>query len=152
MTSNGSERKDIEQKQTENALRESEERYRAVVNQSVDGIFLVDVESKQILDANTALQRLLGYSADELSQLELYDIVAHGKEEVDRNIQHILAEGGRFLGERSYRCKDGTRMDVEVSVNLIAYGGREAMCVVARDITGRKKAEEEKDRLEKPLP
>ena len=50
----------------EQAMRESEERYRALVEQSSDGIFLVDIETKRILEANPAYQRLLGYTGAEL--------------------------------------------------------------------------------------
>ena len=47
-------------------LEESEERYRAVVEQSAEGLYLVDGETRRILETNPALQRLLGYTADEL--------------------------------------------------------------------------------------
>ena len=58
-------------------LRESEERYRAVVEQAAEGILLVDVDSKRVLEANTAYQNLLGYSPEEVLRLSLYDLVPY---------------------------------------------------------------------------
>jgi PAS domain S-box-containing protein len=131
-----------ERKRAEEALRRSEGLYRTVVEQAAENIFIVDVETKLILEANTALQRSLGYSAEELKQMTIYDIVAHDRESIERNVERILAEGLRFLGERRYRRKDGDFVYVEASASAIPYGNGEAMCVVAHDVTERKRAEE----------
>lgn len=61
-------------------LRESEERYRAVVEQAGEGILLVDVDSKRVLEANAAYQNLLGYSPEEILRLSLYDLVPYPRE------------------------------------------------------------------------
>lgn len=131
-----------ERKRDETALRESEERYRAVVEQSSEGIYLVDPETKRVLDANPAFGRLLGYGPDEIPRLTLYDFVAHDRKSVDENIRRILEEGTYSIGERQHRRKDGSIIDVEVGVNLISYGGREVLGCVAHDTTKRKRAEE----------
>ncbi|MGH3089808.1 MAG: PAS domain S-box protein [Rubrobacteraceae bacterium] len=128
-------------KEAEEALKQSEAIYRSVVENAAENIFVVDVESKRILEANEALEKSLGYSAEELRAMTLYDLVAHEKEDVDRNVERILAAGSLRLSERFYRRKDGTFATVEVGVSIIPYGGREAMCVVAHDITERKRAE-----------
>ena len=130
-----------ERKRAEEALRRSEGLYRTVVEQAAENIFIVDVETKLILEANTALRRSLGYSGEELKEMTLYDIVAHDRESIDHNVERILAEGTRFLGERCYRRKDGDFVYVEASASSISYGDGEAMCVVAHDVTQRKKAE-----------
>src|SRR5829696_2577492 len=134
-----------EQKRVEAALRQSEELYRTVVEQAAENIFLVDMETKRVLEANAALRRSLGYAPEELKDLTLYDIVAHDRQSVDQNTQRILEEGQRYLGERRYRRKDGSLVDVEVSASEIYYDGGEAMSIVAHDITERKKAEEALD-------
>jgi PAS domain S-box-containing protein len=131
-----------ERKEAEQRLRESEELYRSVVEQAAENIFLVDTETKRVIQANAALHRSLGYTLEELNQMTLYDIVAHDREDVDRNIRQILEERRRFVGERQYRRKDGSLIDVEVNAGAIFYGGLRALCVVAHDITERKKAEE----------
>ncbi|HWQ19813.1 MAG TPA: PAS domain S-box protein, partial [Methanotrichaceae archaeon] len=131
-----------ERKRAEDSLRESEERYRAVVEQSTDMVFLVNIEDKRLLDANAAFYRLLGYTQDQMPKLCLCDIVAHDNESIDANIQRVRRDSHHFIGLRKYRRRDGTLEDFEVNSNLITYSGREALCVVARDITERKLAEE----------
>jgi PAS domain S-box-containing protein len=130
-----------ERKRTEAALRQNEELYRTVVDQAAENIFLIDVETKRILEANDRLHRSLGYTTEEFRQLTLYDIVAHDRESVDRNIRRIMEGGRTFLGERKYQSKDGRLVNVEVSVNAISYKGREVMCIVAYDVTERKRTE-----------
>jgi PAS domain-containing protein len=66
-----------ERRRGEEALRESEARYRSVIEQAAENIFLVDVKTKRVLEANAALQSSLGYTAEELRRLTLYDIVDH---------------------------------------------------------------------------
>lgn len=135
--------RDITERVTaEQAMRESEERYRALVEQSSDGIILVDPETKQILEANPAYQRLLGYSAAELAGLTLYDITTSDQENIDFSIQSVLTKGHHFIGERQHRRKDASMVNVEVSVNLISYSGKKVLCAVVRDITERKQAEQ----------
>jgi PAS domain S-box-containing protein len=98
-------------------------------------IFVVDPKSKRILEANAALQRSLGYGLEEVKDMTLYDIVAHDRESIDENTEHIMAEGHYFIGERYYRRKDGALVDVEVSVYTVPYEGRDAMAIVAHDVT-----------------
>ena len=129
-------------KKAEERLKESEELYRNVVEQASENIFLIDPCTKHILQANASFHHSLGYQADELRRLTLYDIVAHDPETIDRNVQFVLDQGRHFIGERRYRRKDGSLIDVEVSAGAIAYGGRPALCVVAHDVTQRKMAEE----------
>jgi PAS domain S-box-containing protein len=130
-----------ERKHQEDALRQSEALYRTVVEQAEENIFLVDAKSRRVLDANDALLRSLGYTDDELKEMTLYDIVAHSQESVDLNIGRIMVEGHRSLGERQYRRKDGSLADVEVNVSAVPYNGEKVMCVVAHDVTERKRAE-----------
>ncbi|MDQ3639389.1 MAG: PAS domain S-box protein, partial [Actinomycetota bacterium] len=128
-------------KRSEAALKQSEELYRAVVEQAAEGIYLVDPDTKLILESNPAFCRLLGRTGEELSGMTLYDVVAHDTGSVDLNIRRILEEGRHFIGGRQYRHKDGSLVDVDVNVSAISFGGREAMCIVAHDITERKRAE-----------
>src|SRR5215217_3606693 len=125
-------RRDItESRRVEEALRHSEELYRMVVEQAAESIF----------EANETFHRSLGYTAEEIQRLTLYDFVAHDRESVDRYTQRVLEEGRFVVGERKYRRKDGTLLDVEVSASAISHNGRVAMCVTAHDVTERKRAE-----------
>ncbi len=129
--------------QTEEALKQSEDRYRSVINQSDDCIYLIDPASKCLIETNPAFQRLLGYSEQEAAGLCVYDFVAHAREDVDLRMQQVIEERKHVIGERRFRRKDGDLVDVEVSANLISYGGKEVLCIVARDITARKRVQRE---------
>jgi PAS domain S-box-containing protein len=131
-----------EKGEAEERLKESEGLYRNVVEQVAENIFLIDPITGRIIQANASLLHSLGYEAGELRRLSLYDIVAHDRESVDLNIGRVTEEGQLFIGERQYLRKDGSLIDVEVSAGAIAHGGQPAICVVAHDVTERKKAEE----------
>ncbi|HVF01575.1 MAG TPA: PAS domain S-box protein [Rubrobacteraceae bacterium] len=120
----------------------SEERYRAVVEQTADGIFLIDGATKGILEANARFEELLGYERGELHGMTLYDLVPHDHEGAEANVQSVLRQESYHVGERSYCRKDGSLVPMEVSASLIEHDGREILCCVARDITERKRADE----------
>jgi len=101
----------------------------------------MDATTRRVLESNAALQASLGYTAEELKGMTLYEIVAHDRERVDRNIERIMEEGSASLGERQYRRKDGSLTDVEVNVSAVPYDGRRVMCIVAHDVTERKRVE-----------
>src|ERR671913_2536182 len=94
-----------ERRDAQEALRQSEGRYRTVVKQAAEGIFVVDIETKLILEANAAYRDLLGYTALDMLGLglTLYDVVAHDRESVDHYIRQILEDRGNFIGERRHR-------------------------------------------------
>jgi PAS domain S-box-containing protein len=138
-----------EQKRIEEELRQSEQLHRAVVEQAAEGILLVDVDTKRILEANTAYQNLLGYTPEEIMRLMLYDIVPYSREDMDCYVERVLKQRSYVSGERRHQRRDGSLVDVEVSANVVSYSGREAMCIVVRDITERKRAKEALREVEK---
>jgi|GEM_PF-1385094 len=138
-----------ERRKAERELRESESRYRAIMEQSADGIYLVDPDNRRIIEANRALQRLLGFSAEELAGMSLYDLIEAEREDIAARFQSILdlAPGEIFSLEREYRRKDGTLVPVWVTAAPFYYAGRKAVSVLVRDLTERKQAEREQQRL-----
>jgi len=130
-----------ERKRAEEKLKESEERYRAVMEQSTESIWLFDPNTKQVLEPNTSFQRLLGYTAEELRNMTNYDFVAHSDEDIDETVRQKVRKEDSSPRERKYRRKDGTLLDVEVNGTLISYQGKEVVCSVARDLTERKETE-----------
>jgi PAS domain S-box-containing protein len=130
-----------ERKRLEEARGESEERYRAVIEQAGEGIFLFDPHSKRILETNPAFREMFGYGEEEVGGITLYDLVPQDPEGVDRNVERALRQRHVLVGEREYRRKDGSRIDVEVSGSVFSYGGKEVICSVVRDITERKRSE-----------
>src|ERR687893_1625858 len=131
-----------ERRMVQEALSRSEERYRAVVEQSAEGLYLVDGGTRRILETNPALQNMLGYTAGELCGMALHEIVAHAREDVEANVERTLREGTRFIRERGYRRKDGSVAEVEIAASAIDYGEKRVICAAVRDITERKKTEE----------
>jgi PAS domain S-box-containing protein len=113
-----------ERREIERALRQSEELYRTVIEQAAENIYLVDLETKRIIESNAALHRSLGYTMEELREQTLYDIIAQDRESIDQNLRRIVDEGHFLVGERKYRCKDGLLIDVEVSASIISYKGK----------------------------
>jgi len=127
-----------ERKRAEEALRQSEERFRLLVEQAVDGIFVSDAQGRY-LDVNGAGCEMLGYSREEILARTIADIVA--AEEVPR----IVTEVARFAGgavtrsEWRFRRKDGSVFIGEVVGRQLPDGRFQA---ILRDITDRKRAEE----------
>lgn len=128
-------------RQNKAKLRQSEEQLRAVVDQAMDGIYLFDPVSRRLIQTNAALRTMLGYSEEQAAELSLYDIVAHDKNSIDRNIQTLLLQGKTDLGERQYLCRDGSVLITEVRAQTLRYNGNEAFCVMVHDVTERRRAE-----------
>lgn len=123
-------------------LRESQDRYRVVVEETSEGVVLVDAASKQILEGNPAFRRLAGYDAEALRERTLYDLLPQTRDEIDRGTESIRRSGHHFAGEKRLRRRDGSLTEIEVALDVIEYGGREVFCCVLRDITERKRARE----------
>ena len=122
------------------ALRISEERYRAVVEQTSDGIVLVDLDSKTLLQTNAAYQKIVGYTSAELLQLKAEDIADLDSTTVDGIVQQLL-EQNCFRAEVPHRHKEGFLVWCEVNASAIFYGDRPVICAIVRDITQRRQAE-----------
>ena len=122
-----------------------------MVEQASEGILLVGVVTRCVLEANPAYRDLLGYGLEEVTSLALYDLVPYSREAMNCYVERVLEHGSYVCGERRHRRKDGALVDVEVRGNTISYDGREAMCIIVRDRTERKKAEEEIRRLNEEL-
>jgi len=136
--------KDItEEKKQENILVENEQKYRAIFMQSTEYVFLVDIDTKRILEANKAVQNLLGYSKEEIEDLTLYDFLAVDQNDIYKKILDVLEKHSYYIGEKKFRRKNGSFVDVEISVSIITFSSRRVMCFVARDITPRKLAEKQ---------
>jgi PAS domain S-box-containing protein len=126
-----------ERKRAEEALRQSEELYRTVIEEVTENICLVDVETKRIVGSNPAFRETLGYTTEDLDRMTFYDLVPHDREGVDANFRRIRDHGRWFVGQRKYRRKDGSLGEYEASGSVILRGGRQTLCIVAHDVTER---------------
>ena len=132
-----------ERKKAEDAIRESEEKYSAVVEQAMYGVVIV--QDEKYMFANKAIAKMTGYSVGEISSMHFLDIFApECRKVVDQRYKRRMA-GGKVLPlyETKIMCKDGTLKDVEVAFGLIKIAGISADMGYVKDITARKVAQEE---------
>lgn len=122
-------------------LKESMQRYRAIVDNAAEGILLVSCGTGLILEANPATIRLLGYTASELSCKTVGNIIAtpDGKE---GTWEERICTLGSWSGEVQLRCRDGSLRDVELTSSIIHRKDSPSLsCIVAHDVTERKRGE-----------
>ncbi|HEV2706262.1 MAG TPA: PAS domain S-box protein [Pyrinomonadaceae bacterium] len=120
----------------------SEARYRSVVEQTGESIFICDPQTKRLLKSNAAFQRLVGYDREEILKLTVHDFLLEPEEVIKQKTEETLTTRRPFTVERRYRRKDGSVVDVEHTVSVITYDGKDAFCCNARDISERKRIEE----------
>ncbi|MBD3285390.1 PAS domain S-box protein [candidate division WOR-3 bacterium] len=131
-----------ERKKAEDALKESEEKYRNLVERANDGITIV--QDAKIMYMNPSLVKMMGYSADEVIGKPFAAHIDPGElaKVEDYYRRRMTGEQVPSIYETVILHKDGTRIYVEMNVGLVSYGGRPAEFVFVRNITERKKAEQ----------
>jgi PAS domain S-box-containing protein len=130
-----------DRKRSENALRESEEKYRNLFESATDSIFIVDAITHELLEVNWAASILLGYTRRELFSLPFNQISPVLGESRQTSLLRDLENLGSIVFEHIYRCKDGREIPVEISSRMIEYEDRLAILSFVRDISVRKQAE-----------
>lgn len=130
-----------ERKQYAEALRESEIKYRAFFENSMDSILLTSPDGR-IFSANPAACSMFGYSEEELIKLGKSAVV----DTTDPRLSVLIAEGaltGKAHGELTFVRKDGTHFPAEISSSVFNdHEGLENTSMIIRDITEQKKAEQ----------
>jgi len=134
-----------ERKKAEQALADELTRRRLLVDQSLDGIVVID-ENDKVYEANQRFAEMLGYTLEEVREFHTWDW--------DKNYSHeqIHELGGEadekgFLLETTHTRKDGSVIDVDISINASMFGGQKLIFCVCRDVTERKQAEEKVQHL-----
>jgi PAS domain S-box-containing protein len=127
-----------ESKRREQALRFTQ----FAIDRAADGIFWRD-EQGRFVYANDAACRSLGYTRDELLSLHVYDINPDYLPETCLEHLRLLRHRRFTVFESRHRAKDGRIFPVEITSNLLEFDGREFVCAFARDITERRRLEEE---------
>ena len=125
-----------EQYHSAEALRDSENRYRTLIEQASDGIFLSDSEGRYI-EVNSAGCHLLGYTREEILKKTLHDLTSVTITQPLRLDE--LRAGKSLLSKREMIRKDGSLVPVEISAKQLSDGHFQG---IVRDITERKQAEE----------
>jgi PAS domain S-box-containing protein len=131
-----------ERKQAEKALRNSEEKYRALINEASDSIVLLDTEGN-VLDTNKMALELFGYSKDEFLKKHVTEL--HPEQELEKTFtafKEAVQSGAGSLSDTKILRKDGKAVPVDITGSVIHYGDQKVVQGFFRDITERKRAEE----------
>ncbi|MCP4687966.1 MAG: PAS domain S-box protein, partial [Desulfobacterales bacterium] len=140
----------IDSKRTKEALSESEKRYRTLFDNAGDAILLHDM-GREFLDVNAVARARYGYSREEFLKMSPGDLLASGQVGlVSKRVEKIRAMG-RFMSETVHKSRDGAVIPSELNSRIIEYNGKPAVLSIARDLTERKLAEKEKQRMEVQL-
>ncbi len=134
-----------ERKRAEQAVRISEESYRAVFNSSNDAIFIHDIETGRILDVNDTTLRLYGYTRDEIRSVNverLSEPVSGFTQQAALEALRKAAAGEPQIFEWLARNKAGRTFWVEVSLKRATLGGNDRLLAVVHDIDERKRNDE----------
>jgi len=129
-----------ERKKQEQALADELTRRRLLVDQSLDGIVVLDVDAK-VVEANQHFAEMLGYTMEEVRELHTWDWDKNYTHEQTLEMGRNVDEKGLHL-ETKHTRKDGSLMDVDISINGAMIGEQKLIFCVDRDITERKKAEQ----------
>ena len=124
------------------ALKASERRFRRLFEAAQDGILLLDPVSRKITDANPFMERLLGYTREELLGKELWQIGLLEDEQAGQAAFRELQNSGYMrYDDLPLQTKDGRAVEVEFVSNLYHEDGRQVIQCNIRDISERKRAE-----------
>jgi len=128
---------------------ESEAKYRDLFDRASDAIFLIDLETHIIVDANIQVEKMYGYTHDEIIGMSLLQIVPHNEHPAMlRNTRKLRDERVVLrVSNRTHIKKDGSLLSVSLSASLIEYGGRIVFQDIVRDETERIRQEAELKRL-----
>lgn len=128
-----------ERKRAEEALKDSEEKYRTLVETANDAIIVADAEMGIIFDANKKTEELLGIPVDKI--IGLHQSQIHPEEEAERYrkifLNHI--KQGKSISKDLFVChQDGHRIPVEISASVTKFRGRNIIIGIFRDTSERK--------------
>jgi two-component system, NtrC family, sensor kinase len=143
--------KDItERKKQEQALADELTRHRLLIDQSLDGIVVLDVDAR-VVEANQRFAEMLGYTHEEVYKLHTWDWDKKFPPEKLLEMVRNADENGFHL-ETQHTRKDGSVIDVDISINAAMFRNQKLIFCVCRDITKRKQIEEatqaEKNKLQ----
>jgi PAS domain S-box-containing protein len=128
-----------ERKQSEEAIRESEEKFRNYMERAPDGIFIVD-DSGRYLEANESACRMTGYSKEEIERMSIRDLLAEESREDGLDHFRRMTETGAAESDLWYKRKDGANRCL--NVNAVKLSGTRIL-EFCKDITENKRVEEE---------
>ena len=142
-----------ERKQTEEALRKSEELFRVSMERAPDGVYMNDLEGN-FLYGNSKAEEIIGYKREDLIGRNFLDFNLIAESSLGKAAELLQANiDGRSTGPDEIEMvrKDGSNILIEINTNIIQRGGQTNVLAFVRDITSQKQAVEEKRNLQERL-
>ena len=140
----------LQRRQAVEALAESEERYRTFADNASDAFFLVSTD-RTLLDVNEAACVDLGYTREEFLNLSIADVdAAYSPDALSEMLQNIPHDESHLV-ESVFKRKNGETFPVEIRIRSFGPKASPLFLALARDITDRKRAEEERATMETQL-
>jgi PAS domain S-box-containing protein len=134
-----------ERKTAEQALRESEEKYRMLFSAEKDAILILDSAQLNIVETNYAASKMYGYSPEEFSKLYALDLSAEPKQSQQR-INDVINESLDMMESR-HKKKDGTVFPVEITAGTFEWQNKYMLVAIVRDISERERINHMKDEM-----
>ena len=131
---------------SEEALQESEEKYRAVFNEARDGVVLVDFETGHISDCNPEFESLTGRKLEQLKKMKIWEIRPPEKMvAAEEKFLEVRRKGEGGSAELEFQKPDGEIVPIEFKSKAVIIRGRQYLQSTARDVTERKRLDQLKD-------
>lgn len=130
-----------DKKEFERNLKKSESKFHTLVEESLDGIVLLDLQTQHFIEFNKKTLEMYGYTQDEFLKLKPKDLdVIHNQEQILKTQQNIITKGwDRF--ETKHKTKEGKILDISVSARKIDIDEQAFLYVSFHDITEQKNIE-----------
>jgi diguanylate cyclase (GGDEF)-like protein/PAS domain S-box-containing protein len=122
-------------------IRQNQELYQAVVEQADEAIVLLDPETQEILQVNSALAHITGRELAELRSRPLEEILDAASVPLYWNLLANASSDARVPTEMRLQTRDGARCDVDVAANTLSLNDRRIVCLLIRDLSPKRQAE-----------
>jgi PAS domain S-box-containing protein len=120
---------------------DSEEKYRAVIDQASDGIYMLDSETLRFLDANGAFCEMTGLTRDQLRRMSVSELMVATSTDGEDPPGHSPAGWNDTCTERLLRRADGSTIFVDLHIDRVLSGDAEILSVIVHDVSARKEYE-----------
>jgi PAS domain S-box-containing protein len=136
-------KKQTKRKRTKEHLKEHDEKFKFLFEKSIDAIFVADAKTRKVVDCNKNAEKLIGRSKAEILSMNADDV--HPSDRVKETMEAFKrqAEGKIKYVETEVLTKSRKRIPVEIGAAPFVLKGKSYLMGIFRDITGRKKGEEE---------
>ena len=131
----------VDAKASEEALKTSEEQYRLLFETNPMPMWAFDVETSRFVAVNNAAVEHYGYSRDEFLEMTIFDVRLPEYAHEVLSLEERLKGGAVDLAGRHHLKKDGTVIDVDLTVHLLPFGDRATRLVLINDVTQKKAIE-----------